>query len=114
MVEAYETEEQRERRESKILTLQDAYEREWDLCQCFRDTFEYETVRSNRIVLFELDRLCHARTSTYVPGDPRASDILLGRREVWLAIQQRLFMGKTELYESLADKIERTQLRIAR
>lgn len=49
-------------------------------------------------VVARLERFCHARTSTYVPGDEgRGSAQLEGRRQVWLMMQGHLRISDERL-----------------
>ncbi len=49
------------------------------------------------LVLARLERLCHARATTLVPGDPHASASLEGRRQVWLAVEAQLRLSNEDL-----------------
>jgi len=48
-------------------------------------------------VLSDLAKFCRANTSTY-QADPRLSDVLIGRREVWLRIQHHLQLSDDQLW----------------
>ena len=48
-------------------------------------------------VLSDLAKFCRANTSTY-QADPRLSDVLIGRREVWLRIQHHLRLSDDQLW----------------
>lgn len=50
----------------------------------------------NQAFLKDLANFCRADTTTYDP-DPAVRDILLGRREVWLRIQQHLHLTSQQL-----------------
>lgn len=49
-------------------------------------------------VLFDLAKFCRAHDTCF-HKDPRMSDILEGRREVWLRIQQYLNLDIDEIYK---------------
>jgi len=49
------------------------------------------------VILADLKRFCRADESTHKAGDPYASALLEGRREVWLRIQRHLNMTQSEL-----------------
>lgn len=51
-------------------------------------------------VLADLAKFCRASESTFLP-DPRASDVLNGRREVWLRIQSHMNLTDDELWALL-------------
>lgn len=48
-------------------------------------------------VLVDLARFCRADENTF-HKDPRLSDVLVGRREVWLRIQKHLRLTPDQLY----------------
>ena len=48
-------------------------------------------------VLSDLAKFCRANASTY-QADPRLSDVLIGRREVWLRIQHHLQLSDDQLW----------------
>jgi len=50
------------------------------------------------IVLTDLAKFCRANESTF-HEDPRLSDVLIGRREVFLRVQQHLNLSNQELWE---------------
>lgn len=47
--------------------------------------------------LKDLARFCRAFDTCFVPGDAAMSDLLEGRREVWLRIQQHLHLQPEQL-----------------
>lgn len=49
-------------------------------------------------VLRDLAKFCRAHTSTF-SGDSRMSDVLEGRREVWLRIQHHLQLSDEDLWD---------------
>lgn len=51
------------------------------------------------VVLRDLARFCRANETTVVPGQPEASKILEGRREVWLRIQHHLQLTDEQLWD---------------
>lgn len=67
--------------------------------QGYKHTFSPED-RFAKIVLADLARFCRANVSTFHP-DQRMSDVLQGRREVWLRICEHLNLSEQELYEKL-------------
>lgn len=50
-----------------------------------------------QIILEDLAKFCRANETTFLP-DVRASDVLVGRREVWLRIQQHLNLTDKEAW----------------
>lgn len=48
-------------------------------------------------VLKDLAKFCRAHDTTFNP-DQRLSDVLIGRREVWLRISEHLNLTEDELY----------------
>lgn len=64
-----------------------------------RQTAYRVTFRGPRadIVLKDLAKFCRANDSTFHP-DARVSDVMIGRREVWLRIQQNLNLTSDELW----------------
>lgn len=63
--------------------------------QSYRAAFEGP---GGKIVLADLARFCRATQSTFHP-DQRMSDVLVGRNEVWLRIQEHLRLTDDELWE---------------
>ncbi len=53
------------------------------------------------VVLKDLARFCRANQTPYHP-DHRMNDILLGRHEVWMRIQQHLQLTDDELWALIA------------
>lgn len=51
-----------------------------------------------REVLMDLAQFCRADETTF-HNDPRKSDVLIGRREVWLRIQEHLHLSNEELFK---------------
>ena len=56
------------------------------------------TCPTGEAVLQDLALFCRANKSTFVE-DQRISDVLVGRREVWLRIQQHLNLSDEGLWE---------------
>lgn len=52
----------------------------------------------SRVVLQDLAKFCRAYDSTF-HKDARTSDVLEGRREVWLRIQSHIQLTSEELFE---------------
>ena len=52
--------------------------------QAYRETFGGERASE---VLADLERFCHANSTTHVEGDSHGTSQLEGRRQVWLRIQ---------------------------
>lgn len=63
--------------------------------QAYRSTFAGPVPEK---VLRDLAKFCRAHESTVTP-DQRMTDILEGRREVWLRIQRHLKLTEDELWE---------------
>lgn len=53
---------------------------------------------ADRKVQEDLARFCRANETCVVPGDPVATAILEGRREVWLRIQQHKNLTPEQLF----------------
>lgn len=51
------------------------------------------------VVMKDLARFCRAHETTFTPGDPEASALLEGRREVWLRIAYHLNLSPDQLWE---------------
>jgi hypothetical protein len=49
------------------------------------------------VALADLERFCHANSTTHVPGDTHGSAQLEGRRQVWLRIQGYLQLSPADL-----------------
>ncbi len=49
-------------------------------------------------MLMDLAIYCRANETCVVPGDRDRTNVLEGRREVWLRIQQHLHLSSEELY----------------
>lgn len=76
----------------------------WDFLR--RRKVDYQlafTSPAGQGVLCDLAKFCRADENTYNP-DPRLSDILVGRREVWLRIQKHLNLTPDQLYEIYAGR----------
>lgn len=76
----------------------------WDFLR--RRKVDYQlafTSPAGQGVLYDLAKFCRADENTYNP-DPRLSDILVGRREVWLRIQKHLNLTPDQLYEIYAGR----------
>lgn len=63
--------------------------------QAYRSTFSGPVPE---VVLRDLAKFCRAHESTVTP-DQRMTDILEGRREVWLRIQQHLQLTEEQLWD---------------
>ncbi len=50
-------------------------------------------------VLADLERFCHANTTTHVPGDSHGTSQLEGRRQVWLRVQGYLQLTPADVGE---------------
>ena len=61
----------------------------------YRTTFDGPAAEP---VLADLATFCRARETTHVPGDPHASALLEGRREVWLRIAELTQLSNEELW----------------
>lgn len=70
-----------------------------DLLQTRRQKYQavFDTP-AGKDVLADLARFCRAHETTVTP-EARTTDILEGRREVWLRIQQHLRLTDDELWE---------------
>lgn len=77
----------------------DPYARQRDYltrrAQAYRAAFEGP---GGKLVLADLARFCRATQSTFHP-DQRMSDVLVGRQEVWLRLQEHLQLTDDELWE---------------
>ena len=62
--------------------------------QCYKQTFRGPV---GEVVLRDLARFCRANKSAFHENQ-RATDIALGRQEVWLRLQQHLQLSPTELW----------------
>jgi hypothetical protein len=58
---------------------------------------------SGRMVLEDLAKFCRANDTTFMP-DQRLSDVLVGRREVWLRIQEHLRLSEDQLWAIYGNK----------
>lgn len=67
-------------------------ERKVAYCQTFT-----KDSRAARLVLEDLAKFCRSSETTYTT-DPRLSNVLEGRREVWLRIQNYLNLTTEEIY----------------
>lgn len=63
----------------------------------YRLTFNDEQP-ADKLVQEDLARFCRANETCVVPGDPVATAILEGRREVWLRIQQHRNLTPEQLF----------------
>lgn len=50
------------------------------------------------VVLADLRRFCRATSPSFTPGDPHATSLLEGRREVWNRIQAFLHLDDEAVY----------------
>ena len=55
------------------------------------------------LVLSDLAKFCRASETTF-HADPRLSDVLIGRREVWMRIQMHLRLTDEQLWELYGNK----------
>lgn len=69
----------------------DAMKRRKHAYQLFKKTQEGTTF------LTDLAQFCRANETCVVPGDPVATNVLEGRREVWLRIQNHLGLSPEDL-----------------
>lgn len=60
-------------------------------------TFDMRSVSAQR-VLQDLAKFCRATETCVVPGDQRMTDVLEGRREVWLRITNHINLTTDQLY----------------
>lgn len=70
----------------------------WDFLR--RRKVDYQlafTSGPGQAVLHDLAKFCRADENTF-NKDPRLSDVLIGRREVWLRIQKHLRLTPDQLY----------------
>lgn len=65
--------------------------------QSYQNLFNLES-KSVRVVLADLARFCRAGQTTFHENQ-RMSDVLQGRREVWLRLADHLNMTEGELYD---------------
>jgi hypothetical protein len=65
--------------------------------QAYTQTFSDED-RFNREVMADLARFCRANETTFHENQ-RMSDVLIGRREVFLRIAHHMGMSESELYD---------------
>jgi len=63
--------------------------------QAYKLIFESDV---GQVLLKDLSTFCRAHSSTF-NEDPRLSDVLEGRREVWLRIQHHLQLNDNKLWE---------------
>lgn len=66
-------------------------------------TFNMKSIHAQR-VLVDLAKFCRADETCVVPGDQRMTDVLEGRREVFLRIQQHLRLPPDQLYAMYAGR----------
>lgn len=66
-------------------------------------TFDMHSVHAQR-VLMDLAKFCRASETCVVPGDQRMTDVLEGRREVFLRIQNHLNLPADQLYAMFAGR----------
>ena len=57
------------------------------------------------VVLADLRRFCKASTPSFVPGDPHATSLNEGRREVWNRIQAHVGLTDAEINQ-LSERYE--------
>lgn len=69
----------------------------------YRNTFSTSNLAS-RIVLEDLAVFCRANETCVVVGDHDRSQVLEGRREVWLRINQHLHLSPEQLFELYTGK----------
>lgn len=59
---------------------------------------QYQALREEcPYVLADLSRFCLAHDTTHVQGDPEQSQINVGRRDVWLHIQEMMTLNNEDL-----------------
>jgi len=64
--------------------------------QAYKQTFDGEPSGK---VMADLERFCHANTTTHVGGDSHGTAQLEGRRQVWLRIQGYLSLSEGDIGE---------------
>ena len=64
--------------------------------RAYRQTFEGADAEA---VLADLERFCHANSTTHVEGDSHGTAQLEGRRQVWLRIQGYRNLSDAEIGE---------------
>lgn len=57
---------------------------------------------NGKIVLEDLARWCHVRTTTHTEGDPCGTALLEGRRQVFLRIQEFLHLSEEQIEQALS------------
>jgi len=68
---------------------------------------QYEALKEAcPLVVADLSRYCLAHDTTHVQGDPEQSQINVGRRDVWLHIQEMLDLNHEDL-QQLKEETER-------
>lgn len=60
--------------------------------------------RDGRAVLADLRNFCCATRPSFQPGDPYATALREGRREVWLRLQMHLNMSEKQIWQLDADE----------
>ena len=68
--------------------------------QAYREAFSGERASE---VLADLERFCHANSTTHVEGDSHGTAQLEGRRQVWLRIQGYRALNEIPELEEQAD-----------
>ena len=68
--------------------------------QAYRETVSGERASE---VLADLERFCHANSTTHVEGDSHGTAQLEGRRQVWLRIQGYRALNEIPEMEEQAD-----------
>lgn len=64
--------------------------------QAYKHTFNGEPAQK---VLADLEKFCHANTTTHVAGDSHGTAQLEGRRQVWLRIQGYMSLSDNDIGE---------------
>tara|TARA_B100000809_G_scaffold260702_1_gene308141 strand:+ start:639 stop:887 length:249 start_codon:yes stop_codon:yes gene_type:complete len=64
--------------------------------QAYKQTFDGELGGK---VMADLERFCHANTTTHVVGDSHGTAQLEGRRQVWLRIQGYISLNEGDIGE---------------
>jgi hypothetical protein len=68
--------------------------------RAYRRTF---AGRDGQAVLADLRNFCCATRPSFQPGDPYATALREGRREVWLRLQMHLNMSEKQIWQLEAD-----------
>lgn len=64
----------------------------------YRVVLHHDTIE-HRDVMGDLAKYCRAFDTAYIPGDPEATLVALGRQQVWQRIRAHLDRSDEELYK---------------